>query len=108
MLVVQCLLLVIALTIGSGLLVVYSILHDIRRIQAQSHLVLQKHAKELLGDYSDGMLQDLAYDLKRVAKFTSDARDGRIPYLRYDDWYARKEDLERWDHAAIMAAAEAK
>lgn len=105
MLVIQCLLVLIGLLATGGFLTLYSLLYDIRQNQVRSSLLLIRFEEGLLGEHPDGGLNNIAYDLHTIAEFTRDARRGYIPHLRYDDWYAKKEDLARWEHAAIMETA---
>lgn len=72
--------------------------------QAVIYRVLYDFRHDLLGEYSDGRLFDIARDLKRVAELADDAKRGRIPNLRYADWYATEKDIERWEAAARNAA----
>lgn len=105
MLVVQCLLAVIAIILIVGIAVISAGLDKVIQNQAIIVAQQQRNHKALMGEYSDGLMHDISRDLGFVAEFARDARRGYIPNLRYDDWHATKVDLQRWEHAAILAAA---
>lgn len=108
MFVILCLLLVIGLMLTGGLFAVCVMLNGVLSNQGQSIRTMRQISAELQGEASDGILVRMAYDLEKVSGLVKDAKQGRIPNMRYDDWYATKEDIERWEHAAIMEAATAR
>lgn len=101
---IQIALIATLLLISVILAVLLIVLIEIRQDQINFNRIFFKSILSLIGNNSDGTLHEMKDDLKIISNFINSARKGRIPNLRYDDWYATSEDVKRWERAADMDA----